>query len=57
MFGDGKDRHLAYVLGPSPRLSPLTAAPGPPGGESSRFGELARRLWSPLLACESLGVP
>lgn len=55
-FGDGTDRHLAYVLGTPPSFERLTAAPDS-GAEGTRFGALARRLWAPLLAVESLGPP
>ena len=55
-FGDGQDRHLAYVHGPSPEFARLLAAPSD-SGEGTRFGELARRLWAPLLACEAVGAP
>ena len=43
MFGDGKDAHVQYVQGAS-----FAAMAG-----DRRFGELARRLWDPLLAAES----
>ena len=43
LFGDGRDAHVQYVHGPS---FGVFAAGG-------RFGELARRLWDPLLAAES----
>ncbi len=56
MFGDGTDRHLAYVLGAPPSFDRLVAAPDG-GAERTRFGALARRLWSPLLAVESIGAP
>jgi exodeoxyribonuclease V gamma subunit len=57
-FGDGTDRHLAYVHGVSPRLSALSGTPSVAGAtEPTRFGALARRLWDPLLACEQLGAP
>ena len=55
-FGDAQDRHVSYVHGPSPSFALLTAAPGD-GPEPTRFGVLARRLWTPLLACESVGAP
>ena len=32
------------------------AGPGD-GGEPHRFGELARRLWAPLLAAEKMDMP
>ncbi|MBF6192643.1 exodeoxyribonuclease V subunit gamma [Nocardia implantans] len=58
-FGDHTDRHLRYIWGPAPRLDDLMAAPAPAGepGESTRFGALARRMWTPLLAAESQGQP
>jgi exodeoxyribonuclease V gamma subunit len=55
-FGDGTDRHLAYVHGDPPQLGRLLADPDT-GPERTRFGVLARRLWAPLLACETLGAP
>ncbi|WP_334025832.1 exodeoxyribonuclease V subunit gamma [Nocardia terpenica] len=58
-FGDHTDRYLRYVWGPAPRLEHLESPlPDPdPAGERTRFGALARRLWNPLLACESQGQP
>ncbi|RDI55707.1 exodeoxyribonuclease V subunit gamma [Nocardia mexicana] len=58
-FGDHTDRYLRYVWGPAPRLDHLdTPLPEPdPTGETTRFGALSRRLWNPLLACESQGQP
>ena len=62
LFGDGKDRHLVYVHGVGAPLSGLLTAP-PEADEAawsddpSRFGVLARRLWTPLLAVESVGKP
>jgi exodeoxyribonuclease V gamma subunit len=56
MFGDGKDRHLAYVLRPAASFAALTAT-ADDGPERTRFGALARRLWAPLLAHESVGAP
>ncbi|WP_280262494.1 exodeoxyribonuclease V subunit gamma [Nocardia wallacei] len=58
-FGDHTDRYLRYVWGPAPRLDQLdTPLPEPdPTGETTRFGSLSRRLWTPLLACESQGQP
>ncbi len=55
-FGDGTDRHLAYVLGSPPSFETVTAATDP-GPEGTRFGALARRLWGPLLAHETVGAP
>jgi exodeoxyribonuclease V gamma subunit len=45
------DAH-ARVWGPGD--GGLTAEPGPPGGEPTRFGALALRLWVPLLAAEDV---
>jgi exodeoxyribonuclease V gamma subunit len=56
LFGDGKDRHLAYVHGDPPLLDRLLAAPGH-DDEPTRFGALARQLWFPLLDNEILGPP
>jgi exodeoxyribonuclease V gamma subunit len=61
-FGDTTDRHLIYVHGRAPRFEPLLAA-APTGDEAgwypepTRFGVLARRLWTPLLAHEQIGQP
>ncbi|MFC3433216.1 exodeoxyribonuclease V subunit gamma [Nocardia seriolae] len=60
-FGEHTDRYLRHILGPAPRFQQLTeaAARALPGVESepTRFGELARRLWNPLLANENQGQP
>lgn len=56
MFGDGKDRHLAYVHGDAPSFDCLLVEVDG-GEERTRFGALARRLWAPLLACETVGAP
>ncbi|MGI8537973.1 MAG: exodeoxyribonuclease V subunit gamma [Mycobacteriales bacterium] len=56
LFGDGKDRHLAYVFGTPASFARLTATEAA-GAEPTRFGLLARRLWSPLLAHEQVGAP
>ncbi|HLS79129.1 MAG TPA: exodeoxyribonuclease V subunit gamma [Nocardia sp.] len=58
-FGDHTDRHLRYVLGPAPRLDHLLTTPAPAGtaGEPTRFGALAVRLWTPLLAAETQRQP
>jgi exodeoxyribonuclease V gamma subunit len=58
-FGDHTDRYLRYVWGPEPRLETLDAALGAPDptGETTRFAALSRRLWTPLLSCESQGQP
>ena len=55
-FGDREDRHLVYLHGPGTRLATLLAQPGD-GVEPTRFGVLARRLWTPLLDAEQLGAP
>ncbi len=54
--GDGSDRHVVRANGPDPSFDRLLAEPGE-GDEPTRFGALARRLWSPLLACEQVGAP
>ena len=56
LFGDSKDRHLAYVMGTPPQFSDVTRAVAG-DAEGTQFGQLARRLWSPLLGCETLGQP
>jgi exodeoxyribonuclease V gamma subunit len=61
-FGDGTDRHLIYVHGRAPRFEPLLADPPGPDeigwfDEPSRFGALARRVWTPLLGNEQVGQP
>ncbi|MEU8901694.1 exodeoxyribonuclease V subunit gamma [Nocardia sp. NPDC048505] len=58
-FGDHTDRHLRYIWGPAPRLDDLMTAPAPAGdaNETTHFGALARRLWTPLLAAETQGQP
>jgi exodeoxyribonuclease V gamma subunit len=61
-FGDAADRHLLHVHGAGATLSGLLHAP-PAGDERgwfddpSRFGVLARRLWTPLLDAEAVGAP
>jgi exodeoxyribonuclease V gamma subunit len=55
-FGDGVDRHLGYVHGGAPPFERLLADPDD-GPERTRFGALARRLWAPLLGCETVGAP
>jgi exodeoxyribonuclease V gamma subunit len=42
------------VWGPSAGREVLMAAPGPPGGEPSRFGTLALTLWAPILLAEDV---
>ncbi|MFC4605860.1 exodeoxyribonuclease V subunit gamma [Rhodococcus kronopolitis] len=57
-FGDGKDRHIAYVYGGSAALSVLTDRQAPAGSpEPTVFGMCARQLWEPLLAAETLEAP
>lgn len=59
-FGDGTDRSLRYVHGPTLSFGTLLD-PSPlddetdPANEQSRFGILSRRLWDPLLAAENMG--
>ncbi|CCQ15744.1 Exodeoxyribonuclease V gamma subunit [Rhodococcus sp. AW25M09] len=59
-FGDGTDRSLRYVHGPTLSFQALldaTSLPDEtePSNETSRFGILARKLWDPLLAAENMG--
>lgn len=60
-FGEHTDRYLRYILGPTPRFHQLTETLSldPPSlqSEPTRFGELARRLWNPLLTNENQGQP
>ncbi|WP_194818535.1 exodeoxyribonuclease V subunit gamma [Nocardia sp. XZ_19_385] len=58
-FGDHTDRHLRYIWGPTPRLDDLMSTPAPAGepAETTHFGALARRLWTPLLSAETQGQP
>ncbi|MCX4092693.1 exodeoxyribonuclease V subunit gamma [Nocardia sp. alder85J] len=58
-FGDHTDRYLRYVWGPAVRLDNLETPLTDPDqhGEPTRFAATARRLWHPLLACESQGQP
>jgi exodeoxyribonuclease V gamma subunit len=61
-FGDAKDRYIGYVYGRSPGLAALLTIPPSADeagwfDEASRFGALARRLWTPLLAREQLSSP
>jgi exodeoxyribonuclease V gamma subunit len=61
-YGDCTDRHLIYVHGRAPRFEPLlAAAPSVEEAgwyaEPTRFGVLSRRLWTPLLAHETVGQP
>lgn len=56
-FGDGRDAAHVLVWGRDRTLDDVAGAPtgsGPEaGGESTRFGELAVRLWRPLREAES----
>ncbi|MFD4292840.1 exodeoxyribonuclease V subunit gamma [Rhodococcus sp. NPDC058532] len=54
-FGDGKDRHVTYLYGADAPLTVLTATRAS-GTEGTRFGDLARALWEPLLAAETMGA-
>ncbi|MRH88425.1 exodeoxyribonuclease V subunit gamma [Nocardia sp. SYP-A9097] len=60
-YGEHTDRYLRYVLGPAPRFHQLTetrtTTPTVMEAEPTRFGELARRLWNPLLSNENQGQP
>ncbi len=47
------DAHVR-VWGPLAGPEMITGPPGPAGGEPSRFGALAMRLWAPLLATEKM---
>jgi len=49
--GEWEDPHLEVVWGARPPLSLLLAEPG--RAEPSRFGDLARALWAPLLGAET----
>jgi exodeoxyribonuclease V gamma subunit len=53
--GAGAERaEAAHAMVWGPAGSGLTAEPGGPGGEPTRFGALALRLWAPLLAAENV---
>jgi exodeoxyribonuclease V gamma subunit len=52
-YGDRIDRQLTYVHGDALDLSDLLVEADP--DEGARFGALARRIWEPLLAAESVG--
>ncbi|MBY4130853.1 exodeoxyribonuclease V subunit gamma [Rhodococcus fascians] len=59
-FGDGTDRSLRYVHGPTLSFQTLLDEPPlsdetSPSNETSRFGILARTLWDPLLTAENMG--
>ena len=56
--GEQQDRHHRYVWGDDAALTEVLAAPPGPTegwpGESTRFGALACRLWSPVRQAEEL---
>jgi exodeoxyribonuclease V gamma subunit len=54
--GAGAERaDTAHVRAWGPDAGPeVLTAPGPPGGEPTRFGTLALRVWSPLLTAEDV---
>jgi exodeoxyribonuclease V gamma subunit len=56
-FGDGRDAAHVLIWGRDRTLDDVAGAPTGPGpdagGESTRFGELAVRLWRPLREAES----
>ncbi|MBW6439280.1 exodeoxyribonuclease V subunit gamma [Actinoplanes hulinensis] len=54
--GEGDDPAHALVWGPGAPLEALLTEPAT-GGESTYFGALADRLWSPLLAAETVDRP
>lgn len=61
-FGDGNDRHVAFLFGSGITLAELASGDPQPDerhwfDDPSRFGVLARRLWEPLLASETQGRP
>ncbi len=57
--GEREDRHHRYAWGEGRPLAFLLEQPPLPDearpGESTRFGALARRLWTPLLQAEQVG--
>ncbi|HEX5811744.1 MAG TPA: hypothetical protein VFY38_06580, partial [Pseudonocardia sp.] len=52
--GERADPAHERVWGRGAPASVLTAEPGPSGGEPTRFGALATRLWYPLLQVEDV---
>lgn len=61
-FGDGNDRHVAFLHGDGITLRELASGDPRPDEQTwyddpSRFGILARRLWDPLLTAETQGRP
>lgn len=54
-IGEAADDAHVRVWGPDSDV--LTAQAGPPGGEPTRFGTLALRLWAPLLDSEAVDYP
>ncbi|MHA6784243.1 exodeoxyribonuclease V subunit gamma [Pseudonocardia saturnea] len=53
----GEAAEDAHVRVWGPGSDELAAQPGPPGGEPTRFGTLALRLWQPLLESEAVDFP
>lgn len=51
-FGDQSERHLRFVFGPAPDFATIFT-----GDILDRFTGLARMMWEPLLAMETLGPP
>jgi len=60
-YGEALDRHHELVWGAAPGIDVLLQAPGTDQSgyddETTRFGALARRLWTPLLEAETLDSP
>ncbi len=59
-YGEAVNPEHRQVWGEKAALSVLRAAPAEPGGpdgEETLFGQLARRIWQPLLDAETLGPP
>ncbi|MEJ3656383.1 exodeoxyribonuclease V subunit gamma [Actinomycetes bacterium KLBMP 9759] len=54
MVPERADDAIVRVWGPAAGPEVITGTPGPPGGEPTRFGALAMRLWTPLLAAEDM---
>ncbi|WP_098956353.1 exodeoxyribonuclease V subunit gamma [Pseudonocardia sp. N23] len=51
------DAAHTLVWGPGTALDVLLADPARSGEEPTRFGELAMRIWTPLLAAEEMSLP
>ena len=61
-YGDGKDRNLIYVYGPTPEFAQLSGQPPRDDermwtSDPTRFEVLATRLWPPLLRAETVDAP